>query len=70
MYCHCPYEKKMIDVLPLTLVNLVQKCFFSEQTLLRNMGHVLITKIGEARIIRQTWSIGLTGRPNKSDRLA
>jgi hypothetical protein len=31
---------------------------------------VLITKIGEAREIGETWLTGLTGRPNQSERLA
>jgi hypothetical protein len=30
---------------------------------------MLMTKIGEARVIGYTWLTGLTGRPNWSDRL-
>jgi hypothetical protein len=43
---------KTTDVLPSTLAILVQKCFFSMQALLKNRGHVLITKINEAGVIR------------------
>jgi hypothetical protein len=54
----------MVDVLPSTLAILVHECFFSIYALLKNRGHVLITKIDEASVIGQTWSIGLTGRPS------
>jgi hypothetical protein len=58
----------MDDVLLLTLAILLQKCFFSTQTLLKIGGHALTIKIDKARMIRQTWSTGLTSRLNQSDR--
>jgi hypothetical protein len=57
----------MADVLPSTTAILVLKRFFSAQALLKMGGHVLVTKIDEARVIEQTWSTSLTGRPNRSD---
>jgi hypothetical protein len=67
MFCHRPWKNKMDDVLPWTLAILLQKYFFSMQTLLKNREYVLTTKIDKAGMIMQTWSTGLTGRFNLSD---